>query len=343
MAENTLRAAVIGVGMIGTLHARVYRDDPRTELVAVVDVNEERAREVGTELGVPWYASVSDMLAQEEIDAVTVATPEQHRYDPAVACARAGKHLLLEKPLAPTLPEVDRLILEVEKTGVTTMVNFILRSDPRYVRAKWAMGDGTVGEPCTIFARRRGTSLGAEVYGPWTDLLISTAIHDLDVMVWLNECAVEHVYAESVVKRSAEWGREDAVAAVLRFANGAVGLLETSWVLPPNVPAPLDAALEVVGTGGGVFIEGANHGLAIADSEGYKLPDLANWPAGREGVEGALRASISAFITSVLYGEPPVMSLREARYAQEIVEALKISIRRGAPVKLPLEGGGQAD
>jgi predicted dehydrogenase len=336
MDENALQAAVVGVGMIGTLHARVYQDDPRTNLVAVVDVNADRAREVANELDVPWYTDVSEMLEREEMDVLSIATPEQHRYEPAVTCARAGKHLLLEKPLAPTLPEVDRLIEEVEATGVATMVNFILRSEPRYVRARGAMTDGTVGEPCTIFARRRGTSLGAEVYGPWTDLLISTAIHDLDVMVWLNDCEVERVYAEGVVKRSAQWGREDAVAAVLRFANGAVGLLETSWVLPPTVPAPLDASLQVVGTRGGVFIEGASYGLAVADSEGYRMPDLAHWPVGRDGVEGALRASINAFITSVLTGAAPVMTLREARYAHQIVDALKLSMDRGAPVSLPL-------
>lgn len=328
--------AVVGAGMIGALHARVYQEDPRTSLVAVMDVDEEQAYKVGTDLGVSCHTDVYNMLDREEIDAVSIATPEQHRYELAVACAQAGKHLMLEKPLAPTLSEVDRLIEEVEATGVTTTVNFILRSDPRYLRAKWAMSDGTVGEPCTVFARRRGTSLGAETYGPWTDLLISTALHDIDVMVWLNDCEVERVHAEGVVKRSAEWGHEDAVAAVLRFANGAVGLLETSWVLPPTVPAPLDASLQVVGTGGGVFVEGTSNGLAVTDSEGYKLPDLSNWPIGRDGVEGALRASISAFVASVLYGKAPVINLREARYPQEIVEALKMSMKQGAPVTLPL-------
>lgn len=336
MTENNLRAAVVGVGMIGSLHARVYHEDPRTKLVAVMDADGERAREVANDLGVPWYTDVSKMLDREGIDVVSIATPEQHRYEPAIICARAGKHLLLEKPLAPTLPEVDRLIHEIEATGVATMVNFIIRSEPRYVRAKAAMSDGTVGEPCTIFARRRGTSLGAEVYGPWTDLLISTAIHDLDVMVWLNDCEVERVYAEGVVKRSAEWGREDAIAAVLRFANGSVGLLETSWVLPPTVPEPLDTSLQVVGTGGGVFVEGSSYGLVVADSETYRLPDLTHWPVGRDGVEGALRASINAFITSVLTDGVPIMTLHEARYAHEIVEALKLSMERGAPVYLPL-------
>jgi predicted dehydrogenase len=180
-----------------------------------------------------------------------------------------------------------------------------------------------------VFARRRGSSLGAEIYGPWTDLMRSTAIHDLDAMVWLNGSDVERVYAEGVMKRSAEWDKEDAIAAVVRFRNGAVGMLETSWVLPATVPAPLDVSLHVVGTKGGVFIDGADHGLAFVDEERYARPDLAHWPLGRAGVEGALRASVAAFIDTVADGAPPLMTLAEARRAQEIAEWVR---RRGLDV-----------
>jgi predicted dehydrogenase len=330
-----LRAAVIGVGAFGSLHARAYSEHPFTELTAVVDVREARAREVGERLGVSWYTDYEQMLASEEIDLVSVATPEQDRFAPAVACARLGKHLLLEKPLGPTLTDAERLVAAVEATGVTAMVNFILRSDRRYLAAKAAMTDGTVGEPCTIFARRRGTSVGAEYYGPWTNLLISTAIHDVDIMVWLNESPVERVFAEGVVKRCGQWGHEDAVAALLRFANGCVGLLETSWVLPPTVPALLDASLQVVGTAGGVFIDGANHGLAVVSTDRYSHPDLTYWPIGPSGVEGDLRASIDHFVDCVRTGRRPIIGLQEARYAHEIIAALGASLRRGQVVPLP--------
>ena len=91
--------------------------------------------------------------------------------------------MLLEKPLAPTLAGARRLVDAIEVTEVRTAVNFTLRSDPRYQQAKLAATDGTVGEICTMSARRRGTSRGAEVYGPWTDILISTAIHDIDAVL----------------------------------------------------------------------------------------------------------------------------------------------------------------
>lgn len=335
-----LRTAVVGAGMIGSLHARVYAEHPHTSLVAVVDPDQGGARGVAEALGAAWYAGVETMLAREGVNLVSIATREQDRFAPAVACARAGAHLLLEKPLAPTLGEARRLVAEIEAIGVRSTVNFILRSDPRYQRAKAAMTDGTIGEPCTLFARRRGTARGAEVYGPWTDLLISTAIHDIDAMVWLNACRVRHVYAEALSKRCAEWGREDAVMALLRFENGAIGSLETSWVLPPTVPAPLDAVLHVVGTAGGVFIEGANQGLAVVDREGYRHPDLTHWPVGPRGVFGDLQAHIVGFVAAIRDGQPAAVTLRDALSAQEIVAALKASIRIGQPVALPFDGDG---
>lgn len=328
---SMLRAAVVGVGMIGSLHARIYAEHPLTELVAVADSNPERARTAGEQLGVAWYSDVEQLLARERVAIASIATPEQQRYTPAVACARAGVHLLLEKPLAPNLAETDRLIAAVEATGVRATVNFILRSDARYLHARQSVEQGMVGEVCTLSARRRGSARGAELYGPWTDLLISTAIHDLDAMVWINGTPVERVFAEAVVKRCAEWGHEDAVLVVLRFANGAIGSLETSWVLPPTVPAALDSVLQIAGTRGGIFIEGNNQGVAVVGEDRYHLPDFANWPIGPLGVGGALQANVARFITGVSRGEPLPMTLQEARYAQAMVVAVKNSIRTGQP------------
>lgn len=330
-----LRAAVIGVGRIGSLHADVYNKNPHTQLVAVVDNDEARARAVGSGLGVSAYGTIEELLQKEEFDLVSIAVPEQHRSRLAIACARAGKQLLLEKPLTPSLEETDRLIAEVEASGVAAMVNFILRFDPRYIRAKEAMTDGTVGEAGTVFARRRGTAAGADSLGGWTDLLISTAIHDLDMMAWINGPA-ERVYAEGFVKKDNRWGHEDGVVAVLRFANGCIGTLETSWMLPGTAPAGLDASFHLVGTAGGVFIDGSNHGLAIVDLERYSQPDLTHWPVGRSGVEGDLKASIDHFIECVRSGQRPLVSLRDARYAEELVAAVKQSIRTGQPVRVPL-------
>lgn len=329
-----LRTAVVGTGAIGSLHARIYAEHPLSELVGIVDANPETAQTVAEGLGVPWFTSVSDLMAACDFDAASVSVPEHYRYETAMPLARAGKHLLLEKPLAPTLNEVDRLVTDLRATGVLTMVNFILRFDARYSEAKAAAAAGQLGEINTIFTRRRGSYLGADIYGVWTDLLISTGIHDLDAMAWLADSPVTRVYAETISRRLAPYGHDDAAMVMVRFESGTIGVLETSWVLPTSVPAPLDASLQAVGTGGGVFIDGSNHGLSVVGADRYSMPDLAHWPIVRGRVGGDLAASLDHFICSVRAGVAPQMTLEQARHAHAMVDAAKRSAAVNAPVGL---------
>ena len=331
---KSLRVAVIGVGAIGTLHAQIYAEHPQSELVAVVDAQFDRAKSVAARLGCVAYQDVDQLLAHERLDLVSVATPEQQRYAPAVACARAGVNLLLEKPLGVDLAATDRLIAAVTATGIRATVNFILRSDTRYRTAFDQVAAGSVGEVCSIFARRRGTSRGAEIYGPWTDLLISTAIHDLEAMAWISGSPIERVYAESLVKRCAEWGHEDAIVATIRFASGAIGILETSWVMPTTLPAGLESMFDLVGTAGGITITGSHHGMSLLTAERYTLPDLGNWPVGAFGVGGALQTQLSQVIRALLSDAPLPISLDEARAAHVAVAAIKQSLVHGLPVRL---------
>ncbi len=331
---TALRTAAVGVGAIGSLHARIYQEHPLAELVGVVDVDPQKARAVGESLEVPWFTEVDQLLQACDLAAASVAVPEHYRHAVALPLARAGKHLLLEKPLAPSLAETDRLIADLASTGVLTMVNFILRFDPRYLEAHTAASSGRLGDIHTLFVRRRGSSLGADIYGVWTDLLISTGIHDLDIMAWLAASPVTRVYAETISRRSAPYGHDDAAMVLVRFENGIIGSLETSWVLPPTLPAPLDASLQVVGTTGGVFVDGANQGLTMVDTEGLFLPDLTHWPdiAGRVG--GDLATSLDHFIRSVLAGKPPLVTLADARRAHAMVDAAKRSAARNLPMAL---------
>ena len=329
-----LRTAVVGVGAIGSLHARIYVEHPLSELVGIVDANPETAQAVADPLAVPWFTSVSDLLSAGDFEAASVSVPEQVRYETAMPLARAGKHLLLEKPLAPSLAEADRLVTDLRETGVLTMVNFILRFDPRYSEAKAAASSGQLGEIHTIFTRRRGSSLGADLYGVWTDLLISTGIHDLDAMAWVADAPVVRVYAETISRRLAPYGHDDSAMVMVRFANGAIGALETSWVMPTSVPAPLEASFQVVGTGGGMFIDGSNHGLSVVGAERFAMPDLTHWPIVLGRVGGDLAASLDHFIRSVRAGEPPETTLEQARHAQAMVDAAKRSASCHAPVEL---------
>jgi len=331
---GVLRAAVVGTGAIGSLHARIYAEHPLAELVGIVDANAETAASVAEPLGVPWFTEVSDLLSACEFEAASVSVPEHYRHDTAMPLARAGKHLLLEKPLAPSLAEADRLIADLRETGVLTMVNFILRFDPRYSEAKAAAASGQLGEIHTIFTRRRGSYLGADIYGVWTDLLISTGIHDLDAMAWVTDAPVTRVYAETISRRLAPYGHDDSAMVMVRFDNGTIGVLETSWVMPTAIPPGLDASFQAVGTKGSVFIDGSNHGLSVVGEDRYSEPDLTHWPIVLGKVGGDLAASLDHFIRSVSAGAAPGVTLEIARHAQAMVDAAKRSAACHAPVEL---------
>lgn len=328
---GAVRIAVIGVGMFGRLQALACRQHPRVELVAVLDANHDRAASVGQELGVPAYTDVPKLLGEQESDAVIIATPEQFRREIALACAAAGRHMLLEKPLAPTVEESEAIVQAVRATGVTALVDFSLRFDPRYAALKEAIDAGRLGEIITVAAKRNGTIMGARHYGSWTGLLISTSIHELDLLRWYAG-PVDRLTAEITFRHSPYPNIETAAFATFRFRSGAIGLLETSWARPQGVPDRLDARCEVVGTAGAGTVDLASHGLRLTEGGVTLFPDFSYWPVSRGRVGGTLRAALDHFVRCVLDGEPPLATVEDGREAVRLVLAVKEAAERGAVV-----------
>lgn len=326
-----LRIGVIGTGMIGALHARSFADNPRCELVGVCDLDEARAQALAADLGCAAESQWEALLSRE-IDAVSIATPESLRVEPAVAAAQKGVKILLEKPLGRTLSHVDQLVAALRDTGADPAVNFILHADPRYARMKEVVASGGIGQIATCFARRRGSALGMEKLAPWTDLLSSTLIHDIEMCLAVNESPVERVHAEAVVRESAQYGCQDAVVATLRFASGAVACFETSWVLPAGWPEPLDPAFHLIGDQGAVVIESSSQGIKVLQAGNYTQPDMTHWPEFDWGVGGALRNSLDIFVDRSLANQRPLVGIEAARKAEAVVDAMKRAISSGSPV-----------
>ena len=329
-----VRAVVVGTGSFGELHAQFYVEYPLTELVAVVNRTESRGKKVAERFGVPWYQTPEELLEKEEFDLVSVCTGEQRHMEEGILFAKAGKKILMEKPLAPTIKEMDELIKEIEKQNAFMAVNYILRQDTRFLEVKNRSDGGDFGDHISYFARRRGSFAGAKYYGPWTDLLISTAIHDIDLMAWYNGSKPVRVFGESITHKCKEIGTYDAVVATIKFENGAIGCIESSWVLPNTLPAPLDCSFHLVGTKGGAFIDGANSGLTICDEDSYRYPDLVHWPVLPTGLRGDLFAAMEDVVKSVISGRDPFMTGQEARVSHNIVFAIRESLETHLPVNL---------
>lgn len=330
-----VRAAVVGTGGFGQLHAQFYHEYPLTELVAVVNRTESKGRSVASSYQVPWYQHPEQLLEYENFDLVSICTREANHEDMGLMFAKAKKKILMEKPLAPTLEKSISLVEGVEKSGVFMAVNYILRQDPRFLEIKRRSDNGEFGEHVSYFARRRGTFAGAQYYGPWTDILISTAIHDLDLMIWYNGSKPVRVYAESVINKCAHLKTEDAIVATIKFENGAIGCLETSWVLPTgSLPAPLDCSFNLIGTKGGAFVDDANNGLRVCHENSYSKPDLTHWPVLPTGLSGDLYNAMKSVVSSIIKNQEPFMSGREALKSHRVVFAMKEALQKQQPVNL---------
>lgn len=330
-----INTAVIGLGMFGALQAQVYAESPLAELKAVVSRTPERAREIGERFGAKWYTDFRDMLEKEkDLEAVSIVNRDAEHKEPAIACAQAGKDIFLEKPMAPTLEEADEIIEAVQKAGVRMMVNFTLRFDPTYVAAYERIQAGEIGEVVTMFARRNGTLPGAQHYGQWSDMLISTGIHEIDAMTWYAASKVKRVYGESEKRLTMGLRGDDAYMALLRFENGAIGSLESSWILPATEPAGLNSRFDIVGTKGGIYIDNVNKRLAIINEERYYHPDISYWPVLQERAVGDLRESMTHFLTCLVEDKEPIVGGKEGRQALQLVLAIQESCRTEKVVEI---------
>ncbi len=342
---NQLRAAVIGTGLIGTMHARAYDEFPDVDLVAVVDQDEARARSLARELGVTAHRDATSLFEHHALDLVSIATPEQHRLEPTRLAMEHRVAILLEKPLGTNLAAVDELVALVDGYEPPIGVNFILHADDRYATMRDEVRAGEVGRLASTFARRRGTKLGIAKYAPWTNLLRSTAIHDIDMMLSIHPSPITRVYAEGVRRLCAPYGSEDAVVATLKFADGSIASLDTSWTLPATQAEPLDPAFHVVGDEGGIFIDGSSHGMRIMTASHYGHPDMTHWPLLPFGVGGAFANAVRHFVRTVRDGGAPLTTVRQARRSHVVVDALERSMAEERPIPIDdafVQEGGDA-
>jgi len=331
---NKIKIAVIGTGLIGSLHAETFFKNPSSELIAVCDIDKEKVNKVANKFKCKSYYEFESLINSEKLDAISIATPEQIRIEPAVLAMEKGLQILLEKPLGRNLEEIKNLVSKLKNHNKLISVNFILHEDPRYKLMKEKIKNKEIGEIVSCYARRRGNRLGIEIYAPWTDLISSTLIHDIQMAMSINNSKPIRVYTEAVVRECAKYNSHDAVMSLLKFDDGSIASFETSWVVPKNQPEPLDPAFHVIGDKGSIIIEGSSMGMQIQTDKSYLKPDIANWPIIDSKVEGCLKRNLDKFIEDCIYQTSPEVDLMKAFEVEKIVFAMKKSIDENRPINL---------
>jgi len=321
-----VKVAVVGVGTMGVLHAEAYSRNRAAELQAVADVRQGVASKAAERFGVRAFSDLGQMLNETDVEAVSICTNDGQHTDPALACFAAGKHVLLEKPIATTLPDADEIIRAAKQAGVKFLVGQIVRFDPAYSHVKTRLDSGELGELEVVYARRLNHLGSQDTLQGRISVLSFLGVHDFDYVRWLSQSEPVRVHTESVAKvhRAAGHDVEDHTFTLIRFANGVVACVEAGWVLPDSHPRKADFKLEVIGTRGMAQVDLLGGNLAVCTERGWELP-----PMGQ-----ALDAEIAHFINCILDDGPPLVSGEDGREALRLSLAAQESAKTGRIVEL---------
>lgn len=321
------RVGLVGAGSMGRNHLRVLADLEGAKLVAVCDSDPATLAAVARKHHVATYLSWKEMFGREKLDAAVVAVPTQFHLQVARDALASGLHVLVEKPIAANLEEGRALIAAAAAARRMLAVGHIERFNPAVSELKRRLHEGELGRVFQLHAMRNGP------FAPRVrdvGVVIDLATHDLDVMYLLAGSQVQRVYAETEQRIHTE--HEDLLNALLKFENGAIGVLQANWLTPTKI-----RQLSVLGEKGLFVANYLTQELTYfknADVE-LKLDAHSNVTGVSEGeivrypVAQAepLRLELKSFVDSVAKGAPPEVGGIAGLRALQLAEALNASAR----------------
>ncbi|MDQ3695507.1 MAG: Gfo/Idh/MocA family oxidoreductase, partial [Chloroflexota bacterium] len=346
----SVRTGIIGCGGIAVQHAAALASLPESTFTACCDVDEARARALAEQFGVPHvFTDLDELLRSGTVDALCVCTPHPSHAAIVIAAARAGVHVLVEKPIAVELAEADAMVEAAERGGITFGGIFQRRFWPAAQRIRAAIDDGKLGRltlaECQVRIWRPRDYFARDAWrGKWATegggALMNQGIHAIDLMQWFMGPVTE-IYGKYATLQHADYiDVEDTVVATVAFANGALGTIEAATTISPEfgfrvaVHGDSHATASVWERPEGV--EGVIDIWTVDGTEEY-LDVFAPGRATNPGFPEFHRLQIQEFLQAIIAGRQPAVTGAEARKALEIILAIYESSRTGRPVSLPLD------
>jgi len=309
--SERLRVGVIGLGWQGGGHIENFRANPRAEVAAICDINEEllakRAREL---CGPRTFTDYRELLACEDVDAVAIVLPDHLHREPAVAACRAGKHVLLEKPMALSVEDAEAIAAAAREAKGCFMVNLSNRWMHTFAKGKELIDSGAVGEVRYVFARMSNRIEVPTERLRWLEkshLAHWIGVHRLDIARWW--IGREAVRVRAVQRRGVlaakGFDAADFYQATIEFDGGAVMCLEGSWILPPSFPTAVDSRFYALCSNGVIDVDRLRSELLVAGSERF---DMATPAAGMvlDQQSGFTYAAVCHFVECALAGKRPL-------------------------------------
>jgi predicted dehydrogenase len=282
------------------------------------------------------------MLDRAALDAVFLVTPEPLHVEQIHAAVARGVAVFVEKPLAMTAAEGARVAAAARAAGVPLQVGFVLRFETQHALLKAEIDRGALGQLVSLRAKRNVSRAWFPDYGDRAHPVHETAIHDIDLLLWYAASPVRRVHA--VARNRSGMRYPDGCWALLEFASGAVGIVETSWFVPAGAPAnvvtpawrgTIDAEIEVIGDAGTSRIRLLDAPLSFWSADATAKPETGLWPEVGGSIGGALREEIAHFLDRVRRGAPESMaSVADAVAGLRLAEAIIASAESGEPVEV---------
>ncbi len=334
---------VIGAGVWGNIHCTTYSALPNVTLVAVCDLIPEKAKAMAEKYGAKrWYTDYKQMLADPEIDAVGVVTPDFAHKQPVLDAAAAGKHVIVEKPMATTLQDAIEMSEAAEKNGVILMPDFHNRWNPCFVTAMESIEDGTLGAPKYIYIRHSNTKYVPFSMLNWSaksSVLWFLGAHACDLARFVMNSNVIKAYTVSRkgILQKAGLDIPDFFATILEFENGGVATIENAWILPDTLQCVGEFRAEILCENGmhNVQFNTNDSCVTYAESAGRgRLRDLyaENLVYGK--LKGFCFDSIIHFVECVETGAQPMVSALDGIENTRTLEAMSRSLELGQPVNV---------
>lgn len=328
MKEN--HVIVVGAGAMGSEHVRAYKQLPGVRVISVVDPIIEKAERLAKQYDIAEYYDDIDKALHPEVQGVSICTPDSLHVEPVVKAARAGKHILLEKPIATRLTDAQTILSAVQAAGVKLLMGYTLRFEGSYVAGHQLVSEGGLGNIHTLVAKRFNGANEASRVAYRDSVITFLAVHDIDQLLWFSASPVERVFAEADAFRFPKKENEDTALITLRFSNGVIGALHVNWTLSDSVPYRAKSELEIIGDKGVAKLEGLDNGLWYSsDARGHA------WPLGFDRPCGlALIEELKHFIQCIRGEAEPKVTGEEAYEVLRVAVAAKKSAIEHIPVLL---------
>ncbi len=303
-ADGVLRIGVVGVGVMGSNHARVLAELPGVKLVGVVDPDGKRREYVARALGCAAFGDL-DALIRCGVDAITIAAPTHLHRDIALECASRGIHILVEKPIASTIEEGHAIVAAARRARVTLMAGHVERFNPAVETIKRAIKDQDI------------LSIAITRVGPFpprmsnVGVVIDLAVHDIDLIRWFTDSEIVEIQPQT---SSAVAEREDIALLQFRTASGVLAHINTNWLTPFKARNIHIATRDK-------YLMADLLTLQVTECFGFQPDGSYSMRHLSVGYAEPLRAELVAFVKAVRSGGTPAVT------GEEGVASLEIAIR----------------